>query len=183
MALLQIALALLVSSAQAFPIDIPPEPPLADMEADVHLSVKDGKVTSTPIDTRNDWQKLTGWLSTQNPKAGTMVDFATEFSPVLYLRGVSYGQKGINIDPEKKQYFDFNLGIITPKTESIEPLVLIMAHPSNLMGPLSRMLPFRTRLKLPTLPDIEMGPAVRLPMPNMTWTIRSSIGFVVAVRI
>lgn len=76
---------------------------------------------------------------------------------------------------------DFNLGGDFQSGEKAQVLVLAMIHPVHAMDAVIRRLPFRDRVKLAAFPDIEIGPALNLPIPGRTWTWRNAFGVVAAL--
>ena len=136
---------------------------------------------AVPVRAETDWSKLWSWVKDQNPRAGTYVSLDASPSAAAYLRGPSLGQRGLSSDPKLKRYVDSGLGVLTSFNGGAEPLVLVMLHPANLAGPLSSWLPFKSRIQIPGFPDIEMGPAFKLPVPHRAWTWRGSFGLVLSL--
>lgn len=130
----------------------------------------------------SDRQKLARWIADEDLRGGTMLDLGGDLQGVLYARGLSVGQRCINDSCKGSQpYVDFDPGGIFQAHAKPQPLLLIMLHPLSISEAIWRHLPFRERLKLWKLPDVEIGPAVKLPLPAVKWTLRDSVGVVVAL--
>ena len=134
-----------------------------------------------PAEALTERQALADWLGKLDLRAGTRLDLSGDFHGVVYARGVSLGQRGFNWDPGAKPYLDFNLGGDFARGDKAQLLVLMMIHPVHTTDAVIRRLPFRDRVKLAALPDIEIGPALNLPAPGRVWTWRSALGLVVAL--
>lgn len=126
-------------------------------------------------------QKLAAWFGKLDLKAGTRLDLNGDFHGVVYARGMSLGQTGLSWDPLAKSYVDFNLGGDFQDKEKPALLVATMFHPVSVSEAIVRRLPFRDRLRLERLPDIEIGPALNLPSPGRVWTWKSAFGIVAAL--
>lgn len=130
----------------------------------------------------SDRQKLVAWFGEQDFRAGTKIDLDGGLHGVLYMRGVSIGQKGLGLgSSDAKPYLDFNLGGDFENKEKPQMLVLLMIHPVNTTEAIIRRLPFKDRVSVAKLPDVEIGPALSLPRPGQAWTWRSSFGIVAAI--
>lgn len=134
-----------------------------------------------PAEPVGERQKLAEWFGKLDLKAGTRLDLSGDFHGVVYARGLSLGQSGLNWDPGAKAYVDFNLGGDFQSGEKPQLLVLAMIHPVHTTDAVIRRLPFRDRVKLAAFPDIEIGPALNLPSPGRVWTWRSAFGIVAAL--
>src|SRR3990167_10353407 len=130
-------------------------------DADASLPVVSGTAVDPEL---SDRQKLVAWFGEQDFRAGTKIDLDGGLHGVLYVRGLSLGQKGLSLASSgAKPYLDINLGGDFENKEKPQMLVLLMLHPVNTTEAFIRKLPFRDRVSVAKLPDVEIGPAISLP--------------------
>lgn len=130
---------------------------------------------------------IVAWLQKQELRAGTHLSLEPKARPVGYLRGLSFGQKGLDIGAAGAEaWLDLDPGITTDDKDRPEVLALLMFHPAAIGRRLYAALPFKDRIRYAGLPELEIGPALRFPRDAAqlkAWRGRDNIGFVVSMRV
>lgn len=137
----------------------------------------------------DDLSNLKGWLLSQPIGIGTRITLQGETQAITYIKGPSIGDMGYGAgNSESKAYVDFNGGGQFQQGEKPILCLLTMLHIRAIQGAFNNRLRSKSstlmnHYKPFILPDIEIGPAINLPIPHQVWTIKHSIGVALAVKL
>lgn len=143
-----------------------------------------------PIAYQDDINKVVDWFKAQDKRLGTNVSLAGHSEPITYLgEFLCFGRKGVDMgDSGKLSWVDLDPALGGNSLATLKFRTLVMFHIGNISGTLASRLSFKDHLKLPMLPDIQIGPVIGLPLGDMirdikSWKGREQLGIGVSMRL